>query len=335
MPSLLEIVHLRTVFPTPAGEARAVDGVSLRLDAGETLALVGESGCGKTMTALSILRLVPPPGRVAGGRIGFDGRDLLRLPEPAMRAVRGGEIGMVFQEPMTALNPVMTVGAQIAEAVALHGDGSRSAARARAVEMLRLVEMPAPEQRVDAYPHQLSGGMRQRVMIAIALAARPKLLIADEPTTALDVTIQAQILDLLASLQRRLGMAVLLVTHDLGVVAERADRVAIMYAGRVVESGAARQVLATPLHPYTRGLLGSIPRIGTARQRRLAAIPGVVPDLLHLPSGCRFRDRCGLALDACATTDPPLAHRVRPFMEWPSRATEARRISLTPRLMLD
>ena len=306
MPSLLEIVHLRTVFPTPAGEARAVDGVSLRLDAGETLALVGESGCGKTMTALSILRLVPPPGRVAGGRIGFDGRDLLRLPEPAMRAVRGGEIGMVFQEPMTALNPVMTVGAQIAEAVALHGDGSRSAARARAVEMLRLVEMPAPEQRVDAYPHQLSGGMRQRVMIAIALAARPKLLIADEPTTALDVTIQAQILDLLASLQRRLGMAVLLVTHDLGVVAERADRVAIMYAGRVVESGAARQVLATPLHPYTRGLLGSIPRIGTARQRRLAAIPGVVPDLLHLPSGCRFRDRCAEAIDDCARIDPPL-----------------------------
>jgi len=306
VPSLLEIVHLRTVFPTPAGEARAVDGVSLRLDAGETLALVGESGCGKTMTALSILRLVPPPGRVAGGRIGFDGRDLLRLPEPAMRAVRGGEIGMVFQEPMTALNPVMTVGAQIAEAVALHGDGSRSAARARAVEMLRLVEMPAPEQRVDAYPHQLSGGMRQRVMIAIALAARPKLLIADEPTTALDVTIQAQILDLLASLQRRLGMAVLLVTHDLGVVAERADRVAIMYAGRVVESGAARQVLATPLHPYTRGLLGSIPRIGTARQRRLAAIPGVVPDLLHLPSGCRFRDRCAEAIDDCARIDPPL-----------------------------
>jgi oligopeptide/dipeptide ABC transporter ATP-binding protein len=305
---LLEIDHLRTVFPTPGGEARAVDGVSLRLDAGETLGLVGESGCGKTMAALSILRLVPPPGRIAGGRIALAGRDLLGLPEPAMRAVRGGEIGMVFQEPMTALNPVMTVGAQIAEAAALHAGGGRSAARARAIEMLRLVEIPAPEQRADAYPHQLSGGMRQRVMIAIALAARPKLLIADEPTTALDVTIQAQILDLLASLQRQLGMAVLLVTHDLGVIAERADRVAIMYAGRVVESGTARQVLAAPQHPYTRGLLASIPRVGAARQRRLAAIPGVVPDLLHLPSGCRFRDRCSEAIDDCARTDPPLRH---------------------------
>ncbi|MEO8601549.1 MAG: ABC transporter ATP-binding protein [bacterium] len=302
---LLEIDNLRTVFATPAGEARAVDGVSLTLATRETLGLVGESGCGKTMLALSILRLVPPPGRIAGGRIGLAGRDLLALPESAMRAVRGGEVGMVFQEPMTALNPVVPVGAQIAEAAELHGAG-RSEARSRALEMLRLVEIPEAERRAAAYPHQLSGGMRQRVMIAIALAARPQLLIADEPTTALDVTIQAQILDLLAALQRQLGMAVLLVTHDLGVVAERADRVAIMYAGRVVESGPARDVLTTPLHPYTRGLLASIPRVGATRQQRLTAIPGVVPDLLHLPSGCRFRDRCSEAIAECAQVDPPL-----------------------------
>jgi oligopeptide/dipeptide ABC transporter ATP-binding protein len=304
--ALLDIRDLRVVFPSPDGEARVVDGVSLALEPGDTLGLVGESGCGKTMTALAILRLVPPPGRIAGGSIELGGRDLLALPERAMRALRGGEVGMVFQEPMTSLNPVLTVGEQIIEAIRLHHSVARRQAREQAIEMLRLVEIPEPARRLDEYPHQLSGGMRQRVMIAMALACAPRLLIADEPTTALDVTIQAQILDLLSSLQARLGMAVLLVTHDLGIVAERSDAVAIMYAGRIVERGAVNDIFAAPLHPYTRGLLHSIPKVGAARQRRLDAIPGVVPDLLHLPSGCRFRDRCGLALDACATTDPPL-----------------------------
>jgi len=250
-----------------------------------------------------VMRLVPPGGGIGRGRLLFAGRDLLALDERAMRDVRGGAIGMVFQEPMTALNPVLTVGAQIAEAAALHGAG-RGEARGRALEMLHLVEIPDPERRYDAYPHQLSGGMRQRVMLAMALACRPQLLIADEPTTALDVTIQAQVLDLLAALQRRLGMAVLLVTHDLGVVAERADEIAIMYAGRIVETGTASAVLAAPVHPYTRGLVASIPASG--RRARLEAIPGSVPDPLHLPSGCRFRDRCGDAIAECAQIDPPL-----------------------------
>ena len=297
--SLLEIRDLRVAF----GAAMPVDGVGLTLEAGRTLGLVGESGCGKTLTALSILRLVPAPGRIAGGSIRFDGGELVDLDEPAMRALRGRAIGMVFQEPMTALNPVLTVGAQVAEAVTLHERVGRAAARARAVEMLRLVEIPDAEPRADAYPHQLSGGMRQRVMLAVALACRPALLIADEPTTALDVTIQAQILDLLGSLQRQLGMAILLVTHDLGVVAERADTVAIMYAGRVVESGPAAVVLGAPQHPYTRGLLASLP---DGRRGRLAAIPGTVPDPLHLPGGCRFRDRCAEAIAACADAEPPL-----------------------------
>jgi len=297
--SLLEIRDLRVAF----GAAMPVDGVGLTLEAGRTLGLVGESGCGKTLTALSILRLVPAPGRIAGGSIRFDGGELVDLDEPAMRALRGRAIGMVFQEPMTALNPVLTVGAQVAEAVTLHERVGRAAARARAVEMLRLVEIPDAEPRADAYPHQLSGGMRQRVMLAVALACRPALLIADEPTTALDVTIQAQILDLLGSLQRQLGMAILLVTHDLGVVAERADAVAIMYAGRVVESGPAAVVLGAPQHPYTRGLLASLP---DGRRGRLAAIPGTVPDPLHLPGGCRFRDRCAEAIAACADAEPPL-----------------------------
>jgi oligopeptide/dipeptide ABC transporter ATP-binding protein len=301
---LLDIRDLRTSFRTAAGDARAVDGVDLQLDAAQTLGLVGESGCGKTVTGLSILRLVPPPGRIESGRIEFAGRDLLQLPERAMREVRGAEIGMIFQEPMTALNPVVTVGEQIAEAIALHGD--KRTARAQAVEMLRLVEIPEAERRAGEYPHQLSGGMRQRVMIAMALSCRPRLLIADEPTTALDVTIQAQILDLLGDLQRRLGMALLLVTHDLGIVAERAMNVAIMYAGRVVERGAASDVFRRPLHPYTRGLLQSIPKVGAKRQRRLDTIAGSVPDPLHLPSGCRFRDRCDLAIEACAGIDPPL-----------------------------
>ena len=304
--ALLEIRDLHTSFPTPAGDARAVDGVSLSLEAGRTLGLVGESGCGKTMTALSVMRLLPPPAIIRGGAIEFDGRDVLRLSEREMRSLRGAAVAMVFQEPMTSLNPVLTIGDQIGEAIRLHRGVDRATARAEAIEMLRTVEVPEPARRVDEYPHQLSGGMRQRAMIAMALSCRPRVLIADEPTTALDVTIQAQILDLLSALQRRFGMAVLLVTHDLGVVAERADEVAIMYAGRVIERGAAAEVLRSPLHPYTNALLRSIPRVGTARQRRLLTIPGVVPDLLHLPGGCRFRDRCPLAIARCAETDPML-----------------------------
>ena len=304
--ALLEVRDLSVSFSLVRAEVRAVDGVSLALDSGHTLGLVGESGCGKTMTALSIMRLVPPPGRIAGGQIWFAGRDLMTLSEAGMRALRGNEIAMIFQEPMTSLNPVFTVGNQIAEAIRLHQHVGRRAARAMAVEMLRLVEMPEPERRAAEYPHQLSGGMRQRVMIAMALSCRPRLLIADEPTTALDVTIQAQILDLLADLRTRLGMALLLVTHDLGVVAERTDDVAIMYAGRLVEHGAVNRVFQRPLHPYTRGLLHSMPQLGNGKRRRLEAIPGVVPDLLRSPSGCRFRDRCPVAIPACAHTDPVL-----------------------------
>jgi peptide/nickel transport system ATP-binding protein len=304
--ALLEIDNLRTSFPTGAGEAYAVDGVSLTLDEGRTLGLVGESGCGKTMTALSIMRLVPPPGRIGNGRLRFAGRDLLARSEAEMRAVRGNEIAMIFQEPTTSLNPLFTVGDQVAEAIRLHQRLARRAARSEAIEMLRLVEIPEAERRADAYPHQLSGGMRQRVMIAMALSCRPRLLIADEPTTALDVTIQAQILDLLGDLQRRMGMALLLVTHDLGVVAERTDDVAIMYAGRIVERAAVGDIFARPLHPYTRGLMRSIPKVGAERRSRLESIPGTVPDLLHLPSGCRFRDRCPVAAAACAEVDPAL-----------------------------
>jgi peptide/nickel transport system ATP-binding protein len=304
--ALLEVEHLRVSFPTPAGEAHAVDDTALRLDAGCMLGMVGESGCGKTMTALALMRLVPPPGRITGGQIAFAGRDLLALSPREMRAVRGAEIAMIFQEPMTALNPVMTVGDQIVEAVRLHRSLTLGAARAHAVEMLRTVDIADPEQRARDYPHQLSGGMRQRVMIAMALACRPKLLIADEPTTALDVTIQAEILDLLRSVQHRFEMALLLVTHDLAVIAERADAVAVMYAGRIVEHGTTEQVLGSPLHPYTRALLQSIPRVGAHRARRLGAIPGIVPDPLHVPRGCRFHDRCAAAITACAVTDPPM-----------------------------
>jgi len=303
--ALLEVSDLHTSFCLPRGEVRAVDGVSLAIDPGRTLGIVGESGCGKTMTALSILRLTPPGARISG-RITFDGRDLLALSEAEMRHVRGNAIAMIFQEPMSSLNPVFTVGNQIAEAVRLHQGLNRRGAREKAIEMLRLVEIPEPERRVDDYPHQLSGGMRQRVMIAMALSCHPEVLIADEPTTALDVTIQAQILDLLAGLQQRLGMALILVTHDLGIVAERADEVAIMYAGRIVEQAAVETIFARPLHPYTRGLLRSIPKVGAAKARRLEAIPGMVPDLLHLPSGCHFRDRCPNAIAECASTDPAL-----------------------------
>ncbi|HXQ24037.1 MAG TPA: ABC transporter ATP-binding protein [Candidatus Acidoferrales bacterium] len=304
--ALLDVRDLRTSFFTPQGEARAVDGVSFSVDSGRTLGLVGESGCGKTMTALSILRLVPPSGRIVGGEIIFDGRNVLTLSDPDMRRIRGNAIAMIFQEPMSSLNPVFTVGNQIAEAVRLHQGLSRRAARDKAIEMLKLVEISEAERRVDEYPHQLSGGMRQRVMIAMALSCHPRLLIADEPTTALDVTIQAQILDLLAGLQQRLGMALILVTHDLGVVAERANEVAIMYAGRIVERAPVEAIFAHPRHPYTRGLLRSIPKVGAARTRRLEAIPGLVPDLASLPSGCHFRDRCTRAIARCTAIDPPL-----------------------------
>jgi len=310
--ALLEVRDLRTSFFIPAGEVRAVDGVSFDVSAAQTLGVVGESGCGKSMTAFSILRLVPPPGRIVGGSVVFDGRDLLHLSEREMRSVRGNEIAMIFQEPMTSLNPVFTVGNQIAEAVRLHQGLGRRAAREKAIEMLRLVEMPEAERRVDSYPHELSGGMCQRVMIAMALSCQPRLLIADEPTTALDVTIQAQILDLIATLKARFQMALLLVTHDLGVVAQRTEEVLIMYAGRVVERATTARVFDEPLHPYTLGLLKSIPKVGAEKTRRLEAIPGVVPPPLELPSGCHFRDRCPIAIETCATTDPPLGeHRPR------------------------
>jgi peptide/nickel transport system ATP-binding protein len=321
--ALLDVRNLRTSFFTLHGEARAVDGVSFSVDAGRTLGLVGESGCGKTMTALSILRLTPPAARIVSGGILFDGRDLLTLGETEMRHLRGNAIAMIFQEPMSSLNPVFTVGNQIAEAVRLHQGLSRRAAHEKAIEMLKLVEIPEAERRVDEYPHQLSGGMRQRVMIAMALSCHPRVLIADEPTTALDVTIQAQILDLLAGLQQRLGMAMILVTHDLGIVAERADDVAIMYAGRIVEQAPVEAIFSRPLHPYTRGLLRSIPKVGAEKARRLEAIPGVVPDLSQLPSGCHFRDRCARAISRCTAIDPNLEELLSGHWTACVRASEA------------
>jgi peptide/nickel transport system ATP-binding protein len=306
---LLSVRGLVTSFRTDAGTLRAVDDVSFDVPPRSTVGLVGESGCGKSVTSLSIMRLVPdPPGRIEAGQILFQGKDLLALPEREMRKLRGDRLSMIFQEPMTSLNPVYTVGAQIAEVVRLHQKKSRSDARARAVEMLRVVGIPSPETRVDSYPHQLSGGMRQRVMIAMALACEPKLLIADEPTTALDVTIQAQVLELLRRLQKLLGMSVVLITHDLGVVAEFADRVVVMYAGRVVEEGAVDEVFQRPRHPYTRGLLRSIPPFGEVanRPRRLPTIEGVVPDLRALPVGCRFQDRCPDVIDVCRKVEPEI-----------------------------
>jgi peptide/nickel transport system ATP-binding protein len=308
---LLDVRGLKTQLSLEGGPVLAVDDVSFAIPPGGTLGVVGESGCGKSVTALSVMRLVPePPGRVVGGQVLFEGRDLLALPEAEMRRIRGNHISMVFQEPMTSLNPVYTVGEQIGEVVRLHRGLKRAQARERAVEMLRQVGIPAPEQRVDSYPHQLSGGMRQRVMIAMALACDPKLVIADEPTTALDVTIQAQILDLLKRLQAERGTAVMLITHDLGVVAESCDAVVVMYAGRVVERAAVKALFARPAHPYTAGLLRSIPSTqdagGGGERRRLKAIPGMVPSLRNRPTGCRFRDRCERALDVCAKVDPPL-----------------------------
>ncbi len=303
---LLRIEELQTHFFTDDGVVRAVDGVTYEIGARETLAVVGESGSGKSVTALSILRLVPePPGRIVAGRILFQGRDLAVAPPGEMRRIRGKEISMIFQEPMTSLNPVYTCGDQIMEAVMLHEGVDRRAARDRAVEMLRLVGISLPEQRVDEYPHQMSGGMRQRVMIAMALACRPAILIADEPTTALDVTIQAQILELLKGLQAELGMAILLITHDLGVVAETADRVAVMYAGQVVEYCDAGAAFRRTLHPYTAGLLASLPRLGDKRAL-LRVIPGNVPNPARFPSGCRFHPRCPVAQDRCRMENPPM-----------------------------
>jgi len=304
---LLEIRDLQTHFHTEDGVVRAVDGVSWSLDKGEVLGVVGESGCGKSVTAMSILRLNPvPPTVYAGGRILFRGRDLLALPEPELRKVRGNEIAMIFQEPMTSLNPVYTVGDQIGEVLELHKGMTSRQAREQSIELLRQVGIPSPESRVDSYPHQMSGGMKQRVMIAMALACQPALLIADEPTTALDVTIQAQILDLLAQMRQRTGMAILLITHSLGVVAETADHVAVMYAGRIVERAPTAELFARPRHPYTFGLLQSLPESHERGDRRLREISGTVPSPLQWPSGCRFRTRCFKAQEKCAQVDPAL-----------------------------
>ena len=310
---LLDIRGLKTHFATDDGMVHAVDGVDLAIRRGETLGVVGESGCGKTITAMSVLKLIPmPPGRIVAGQILWQGRDLVPLDAEGMRKIRSKEIAIVFQEPMTSLNPVYTVGDQIAEVIRLHEGLSRGAALGKTVEMLRLVNIPNPERRVHDYPHQFSGGMRQRVMIAMALSCDPQLLIADEPTTALDVTIQAQILDLLDDLKARLGMAIMLITHAMGVVAETAQRVVVMYAGKVVEEASVERLFAEPLHPYTQGLIRSIPRIdrAAAHKTRLEAIGGAVPRLLDPPPGCRFAPRCRFAGPACTAATPPLVEVV-------------------------
>src|SRR5438552_4933393 len=301
--ALLSVEHLTTVFDLPTGPVAAADDISFEIRAGETLGLVGESGSGKSVTALSIIRLVQPPGRIARGRIRFKGRDLLALSEREMQAVRGAEIALIFQEPMTALNPVFTIGDQIAETLLVHGRATRRQAKTRAVELLQAVRIPDAGARVNDYPHQLSGGMRQRVLIAMALACRPSLVIADEPTTALDVTIQAEVLDLLRDMKSAFNLSLLLITHDLGVIAETADRVAVMYAGRIVETGPVRTIFRDPKHPYTRGLLASIP--GGAPGRRLRAITGSVPLLGALPPGCAFNPRCPDRFEPCTSAPPP------------------------------
>ena len=306
---LLEIRDLCTHFESERGIVRAVDGVSLQIAAGKTTALVGESGCGKTVLALSIMRLLPtPPARIVSGEIIFTDKNLLELPEDQMRTIRGREISMIFQEPMTSLNPVFRVGEQIAEVLRLHQSMKKREANERSIEMLRQVGIPYPEKRAKDYPHQLSGGMRQRVMIAIAMACNPRLMLADEPTTALDVTIQSQILDLIASLQQQTGVSVLLITHDLGVVAGFADFVYVMYAGQIVESGSVQEIFNLPAHPYTAGLMNSVPRLNSpvGKDVFLKAIPGAVPELYHLPPGCRFQDRCLEALPVCRLEEPRL-----------------------------
>ncbi len=317
MSAVLEVEGLATTFPTERGRVAVVDAVDLTLARGEVLALVGESGCGKSVTALSILRLVPKPGRVERGRVRLEGREIQALPVAEMRAIRGSRISMIFQEPMTSLNPVVTVGAQVVEAIELHARTPRDAARKRALELFESVRIPDPEERLDAYPHELSGGLKQRVMIAMALAARPRVLIADEPTTALDVTIQAQILELLRELRAELGMAILLITHDLGVVNELADRVAVMYAGRVVEEGTRAEVLGAARHPYTQALLRSIPALAR-RGERLAEIAGTVPSPGEWPAGCRFSPRCPRVMEVCREREPVVTrlsptHAVRCF----------------------
>ena len=303
MADLIQVKNLQTSFFTPEGEVRAIDGISFEIGEGKTLGLVGESGCGKSVTSLSIMRLIQsPPGKIVGGEIFYRGKDLLRLNNEAMRKIRGNEISMIFQEPMTSLNPVFTVGNQIGEAIKLHQGLGKQETRAKTIEMLRLVKIADPESRVDSYPHQLSGGMRQRVMIAMALSCNPSLLIADEPTTALDVTIQAQILHLLAELQREFHMGLVLITHDLGIVARTATRVVVMYAGEVVETGLAEEIFGSPRHPYTQGLLACIPVPGrTRRGERLGVIPGMVPSLIGEMPGCHFASRCPHVFDACRT----------------------------------
>jgi len=305
---LLEVRNLKTYFDVRGGVLKAVDDVSLTINAGETLGLVGESACGKSVTASSIMRLVPiPPGRIAGGEILFEGTNILRLPASEMRKVRGDKISMIFQEPMTSLNPVFTVGDQVAEVISLHKKISQREIRDRVIEAFRLVRIPAPETRVNDYPHQMSGGMRQRVMIAMALACRPRLMIADEPTTALDVTIQAQILDLMNNLKEETGASILFITHDLGVIAEMAQRVAVMYAGKIMEAADAETLFGDPQHPYTVGLMSSIPVLGIGKkQRRLSTIPGVVPSLFRLPEGCLYNDRCSEPKKVCGHSEPPL-----------------------------
>ncbi len=304
--ALLEVKNLQTFFFTDDGVAKSVDNVSYTVDRKETLGVVGESGCGKSVTALSIMRLIPnPPGRIVGGQIMFDGRDLLKLSEEEMRSIRGNKIGMIFQEPMTSLNPVFTVGNQIEESILLHQKVTKEEAKARAIEMLKKVGIPAPEQRYSEYPHQLSGGMRQRVMIAMALSCNPSILIADEPTTALDVTVQAQILELITELQETLGMGVILITHDLGVIAEHADKVAVMYASHIVEYSSADEIYYNPLHPYTVGLLGSIPKLNIESDR-LMTIEGTVPVPTNYPVGCNFASRCPFATEKCIAEEPAL-----------------------------
>ncbi|HAH97435.1 MAG TPA: peptide ABC transporter ATP-binding protein [Firmicutes bacterium] len=303
---LLSVRNLKTHYFTPDGVVKAVDGVDFDINRGKILGIVGESGCGKSQSVLSIMGLIPkPPGKIVDGQILFEGKDLVRATEAEMRAIRGNDISMIFQEPMTSLNPVFTIGNQIMEAIMLHQKLNKHDAKAKAIEMLELVGIPAPDKRVDEYPHQLSGGMRQRVMIAMALSCNPKLLIADEPTTALDVTIQAQILDLMKKLQNDIGMAIALITHDLGVIAEVVERVVVMYAGKIVEEAPVGELFARPLHPYTLGLLGSIPAIDK-KTERLKVIPGIVPNPMNLPPGCRFNPRCEYVMDICREQEPEI-----------------------------
>ena len=307
MAALLEIENLQTHFFTSAGVVKAVDGVSYAVKEGETVAVVGESGCGKSVTAMSILRLIPwPPGKIVGGKIRFDGKELLDLDDSAIRDIRGRDIGMIFQEPMTSLNPVLTIGVQLTETILAHTEISQDDATKRALELLGMVGIAEPETRLEQYPHHLSGGMRQRVMIAMALSCDPKLVIADEPTTALDVTIQAQILELMKDLTKRLGVAMIIITHNLGVVARYADRVNVMYAGRIIESGSAHDIYHKPRHPYTLALLKSIPRMDQARQAKLDPVDGQPPDLSQLDDGCPFRPRCRFVIDKCENSYPAL-----------------------------